>query len=220
MRIINFHGIGQPRRDLETGEAPFWVSNDLFRRVLDSIAEHPERQNLSITFDDSNDSDIEIALPELLMRGLTASFFVLTGRLGKRGSLSRSDVAHLQTCGMAIGSHGTDHSDLTALSPQRLADELTQSRSTLEEICGTSLGGFAIPFGRYNRRVLRAVRDAGFAIAFSSDGGIAFEDRFLRPRRSMRSDMQGAEIDAILDGRMPPLRQLRRAVGMGLKQLM
>ena len=220
MRIINFHGVGLPRRDLEAGEAPFWLATDMFHHVLDRIAEHPERQSLRITFDDSNVSDIEIALPGLMARGLTASFFVLTGRLGRRGSLGRADVAEMFARGMGVGSHGVDHRDLTALAAERLADELAPSRVILEEICGAPVRGFAIPFGRYNRRVLRAVREAGFETAFSSDGGSACADRFLQPRRSLRGDMNFAEIDHILDGRMPPARQVRRVVGMGLKQLM
>lgn len=219
MRIINFHGVGQPRRELEPGEAPFWLATDQFREVLDRIAEHPERQNLRITFDDSNDSDVEIALPELLVRDLTAQFFILTGRLGQRGSLGEADVAALRTHGMGVGSHGTMHSDLTALSPPQLADELAQSRVTLEAICGAPVHCFAIPFGRYNRAVLQAIRQAGFATAFSSDGGNASPNYFLQPRRSVRRDMHIAEIDRVLDGHMPPLRRLRRGVGMQLKRM-
>ncbi|MGN6487375.1 MAG: polysaccharide deacetylase family protein [Devosia sp.] len=219
MRIINFHGVGQPRRELEPGEAPFWLDTDQFREVLDRIAEHPERQNLRITFDDSNDSDLEVALPELLVRDLTAQFFVLTGRLGQPGSLGEADVAALRTHGMGVGSHGTVHSDLTALSPAQLADELAQSRVTLEVICGAPVRSFAIPFGRYNRAVLQAIRQAGFTTAFSSDGGSASPKDFLQPRRSVRRDMELAEIDGVLDGRMPLRQRLRRGVAMQLKRM-
>ncbi len=218
-RIVNFHGVGRPRRDLAPGEAPFWIATDLFRRLLDRIAEHPQRHRLRITFDDSNASDLEIALPELLARGLSASFFVLTGRLGQQGSLGPADVAELRGCGMRIGSHGAGHSDLTTLGPQGLADELAQSKAALEAICRAPVSGFAIPFGRYNRRVLRMIRQAGFERAFSSDGGDALDGSFLQPRRSIRGDMQGSDIDRILDGRMPPLRQVRRALGMGYKRM-
>ncbi len=218
-RIVNFHGIGAPRRDLEPGEGPFWITTDLFRRLLDRIAEHPQRHRLRITFDDSNASDIEIALPELLARELSASFFVLTARLGQRGSLGPADVSELRACGMRIGSHGARHRDLTALNPQGLADELAQSKAALEAICGAPISGFAIPFGRYNRRVLRMIRQAGFERAFSSDGGDALDGSFMQPRRSIRGDMQGSDIDRILDGRMPPLRQIRRALGMSFKRM-
>lgn len=37
--IINvlFHGIGQPGRELEPGEAAYWVKADEFRRILDEV---------------------------------------------------------------------------------------------------------------------------------------------------------------------------------------
>ncbi len=36
-----FHGIGTPRRDLEPGEAAFWISRDRFLDVLDLVAADP-----------------------------------------------------------------------------------------------------------------------------------------------------------------------------------
>ena len=219
MRIINFHGIGRPERELEPGEEPFWLTTEQFRHVLDRIAGHAERTALAITFDDSNSSDLAVALPELLARGLSACFFILTGRLGHPGSLGAADLSELQASGMRIGSHGIDHADLTALSDERLAAELTQSKAALENICGATVDSFAIPFGRYNRAVLKSIRSAGYRAAFTSDGGIARNGRFLRPRRSVRGQMSAGEIEAVLSGRMPPLKRLRRAAAMGLKQL-
>lgn len=219
IRIINFHGIGRPGRPLDTGEAPFWVSTEHFRRILDRIAAHPQRDRLAITFDDGNSSDVAIALPELLGRGLVASFFVLTGRLGHPGSLTAADVAALQAGGMAIGSHGVDHNDLTTLAPAALATELERSRAELEDICGTPVRSFAIPFGRYNRSVLQALFRSGYHLAYTSDGGPARAGEFVQPRRSIRSDMRNGQIERVLGGRMPPLQTLRRAIGMRLKQV-
>ena len=48
---------------------------------------------MRISFDDGNASDLEIGLPALLERGLTATFFVLAGRLGRPGSLDADEVA-------------------------------------------------------------------------------------------------------------------------------
>lgn len=219
IRIINFHGIGHPVRPLESGEAPFWMSAVHFRRLLDRVAEHPERDRIAITFDDGNSSDLAIALPELLGRGLTASFFVLTGRLHRAGSLSRADVMELKAGGMAIGSHGIDHRDLTVLAPEALTIELERSRAELEDICLAPVRSFAIPFGRYSRAVLQALFKAGYHTVHTSDGGVARPGEFVQPRRSIRSDMGHRQIERVLGGRMPPLQTLRRAIGMRLKQL-
>ena len=74
---ILFHGVGKPARELEPGEDVYWVTEDRFRSILDEISGWPE---VRISFDDSNSSDLEIALPALIERGLTADFFVLAGR--------------------------------------------------------------------------------------------------------------------------------------------
>jgi len=219
IRIINFHGIGSPKRVLDSGESPFWLTLDFFRHLLDRIAEHPERNSLVLTFDDGNSSDLELALPELLERRLSAEFFVLAGRLGHQGSLNAGDVRALHFSGMRIGSHGTDHVDLTGLPRQQLATNLANSKAVLEGICGVPIRSFAIPFGRYNRSVLGAIRKAGFDTAFTSDGGPTRGDRFVLPRRSVRNDMWAPEINTILSGRLPAPKRLRRMASMWVKRL-
>src|SRR5687767_10674733 len=89
--VINicFHGIGTPGRDLEPGESRYWIGVDTFHRVLDDLVTWPA---VRISFDDGNASDVEIGLPGLLSRGLTADFFVLAGRLGAPGSLDEPAV--------------------------------------------------------------------------------------------------------------------------------
>ena len=219
LRVLNFHGIGAPGRTLEPGEADYWISVDRFRNVLDRIVNHPNRDRLSITFDDSNISDLVIAAPELQRRGLGAEFFVLTGRIGKPGSLDVEDIRALMSAGMRIGSHGVDHRDWSSLSARELYDELNSSKAVLEGICGCSVRSAGIPFGRYNASVLGALRKAGYAAAYSSDGGSMMTSAFLRPRTSIRQDTTDLALDAILSGREPPWKRLRRLVSTKIRKL-
>lgn len=214
-----FHGIGRPGREMEPGEAPYWVSTDLFEAVLDRIAALPDPGRVRITFDDGNASDHDIALPRLRARGLRAGFFVLTGRLGQPGSLDEARVRALLAAGMTVGSHGIGHRDWTGLAAADLAAELSLSRAGLEEICGAPVTEAGIPFGRYDARVLRAIRAAGYRTAWSSDGGPMDPAAFLRPRASIRGDMKPAEIETILAGNLAPLARLRRAAGMVRKRI-
>ena len=71
-RLLNicFHGIGTPGRALEPGEDRYWITSDEFHRILDEIATWPSTR---ISFDDGNASDLEIGLPALVERGLTAT---------------------------------------------------------------------------------------------------------------------------------------------------
>lgn len=219
VRIINFHGIGEPERALEPGEAPYWIGVDRFRAILDRIVAHPDRGMLAITFDDSNLSDLVIAAPELERRSLSAEFFVLTGRIGMPGSLSASDIRELLRRGMRIGSHGVDHRAWSDASEAELDHELTASRAALEAICERPVRSAAIPFGRYNARVLRGLRKAGYCVAYTSDGGTAGASAFLRPRTSVRSDMGWPSLEAILAGDLPFARRLRRMAAMSVKRI-
>lgn len=218
LRVVNFHGIGSPGRPLEPGEADYWIGVDRFCSVLDRIAGHPDREHLSITFDDGNVSDLTIAAPELQRRGLAASFFVLTGRIGKAGSLGDADIRALMSSGMLIGSHGIAHRDWTGLSARELDDELRASKASLEGICGGPVRSAAIPFGRYNAAVLAALRSAGYAAAYSSDGGSMDNAAFLRPRTSIRRDMSDRILEAILTGDVPVWKQLRRTAAVAIKK--
>lgn len=217
LRTLNFHGIGTPGRPLDPGEAEYWISTDRFFDVLDRIAGHHDRTCLSITFDDGNLSDLTIAAPELRRRGLTAAFFVLTGRLGAPGSLHAGDVRALKDMGMYIGSHGISHRDWASLSANELNEELKGSKAALEGICGEPIRSAAIPFGRYNASVLAALRQAGYAAAYSSDGGSMETTAFLRPRTSIRHDTDDVALDGILSGRMHAWKRFRRKAAMTIK---
>ena len=101
-----FHGIGESRLEREPGESRYWVTEGLFRRVLDYVAAQPD---VELSFDDGNASDVEVALPALRERGLTATYFVLAGRLQDSASLGPADLRELREEGMRIGSHGWAH---------------------------------------------------------------------------------------------------------------
>ena len=216
---IIFHGIGTPKRALEQDEAPYWISEDQFCRVLDMIAALPDPNQIRISFDDSNISDIEVGLPELTERGLMADFFVLTGRIGQAGSLDASDIVTLQNQGMTIGSHGVDHMNWSTLPADKLHHELTASRATLEQICGQTVATAGIPFGGYNAAVLKALRQTGYNCAYSSDCGTMDPNAFLRPRASVQGKMSDADFRALIAGHLSIKRRMRRFIGMTRKRL-
>ena len=217
---LNFHGIGDPSRTLESGEARYWISTAMFTDILDRVAAQPDPGAYVLTFDDGNLSDHDIALPALAARGLGATVFVLTGRIGAPGSLNRVQILALAKAGIAIGSHGVAHRPWSQLDGPALHHELSGSKMALEEICGHPVTLAGIPFGRYNARTLRALRRAGYAAAYSSDGGAMSPSAFLRPRTSLRADMTAAEIGAVLAGHLSPARRVRRALGIAQRRLL
>ncbi len=184
MLNVCFHGVGEPQRELEPGEAIYWVDTDRFLRILDEVAQWPAAR---LSFDDSNASDIEIALPALLERQLRADFFIIAGRLGTPGSLAESDVLELDRHGMGIGSHGMHHISWRGMDSATSEAELGAARDRLAALVGKPVDTAACPRGQYDRSALQALRRHGYSRVFTSDRRPARESQWLQPRYSVRS---------------------------------
>ena len=215
--IFNFHGLGRPSRAMEPGEESYWLSEEQFEGVLDHLAElRRVRCRIGITFDDGNASDIQVALPRLLARNLKATFFVLAGRLDDPNFLSRSDLLALEAAGMTVGTHGYDHIDWRHASEDELTRELCSAREQLADTLGRPVDEIAIPYGAYNARVLKSLRQQNYRAVFTSDGGSASYSNWLRPRTCIRRDTSLADIDEIVgrspfvSGLLPHARRIRQ----------
>jgi peptidoglycan/xylan/chitin deacetylase (PgdA/CDA1 family) len=192
---LNFHGIGRPLgRDFGEGERDFWVKPELFEAILDETA---NRDDVALSFDDGNTSDVDIALPALQRRGLTATFFIVPGWLGNPGFMTKADVRTLATSGMKVGNHGLQHHRWTELSRQELEQEVNAGRQLLEELTGTEIETVAIPFGAYNDLVLDTLR--GYRHVFTSDGGSADPQAWLQSREHVSADQTAADVERLLD---------------------
>ncbi len=179
--ILNFHGLGEPAKPLDPGEDEVWLPTREFEEILDAVR---ERQDIHLTFDDGNISDARIALPALRARGMTAEFFISTGKIGQPGYLDAADIRSLADAGMTIGSHGVEHRSWQGLSVEALRSELEDSRQHLEDMLQRTIDRAALPFGRYERRVMDGLRRAGYARVYTSDGGPARKHAWLQPRNS------------------------------------
>lgn len=217
--VIIFHGIGHPKRQLELGEARFWLSHHRFCQVLDRIVAMGSAAPV-ITFDDGNASDVEIALPELARRKLEAIFFLLTGRLDQSGSLKSTEVTILAQAGHRIGLHGADHVDWRRLDAAGRAREFVDAREELSALAGHPIDTAAAPFGFYDRQTLHDLRRAGFKSLYTSDWGLANTSEFIRPRNCLEGAMGDAALEDALQGRVRLLRQARRVLGISRKRLL
>jgi peptidoglycan/xylan/chitin deacetylase (PgdA/CDA1 family) len=219
--VLNLHGIGTPHDNVSSGELFFWVSRRAFTTLLESIvatraiAQFPA----VITFDDGNASDALIALPELLKRGLKASFFVCAGRIGAPHYLDRLALADLIAEGMEIGTHGKDHRDWRGLDETTLDAELGDARRRIEDVCGIAVTKAAIPFGSYDRRLLRRLSRERFECVYTSDRGLAQSEAWLKPRDTMDSSWQEADIKQVLTVKPSLKARLRRKTAMLYKRL-
>jgi peptidoglycan/xylan/chitin deacetylase (PgdA/CDA1 family) len=213
---VCFHGVGAPARELEPGEARYWVTTGTFHAVLDEIATWPD---VSISFDDGNASDVEHGLPALRDRGLTATFFVLARRLGLPGSLAGDDVRALREAGMTIGTHGMDHRPWRRLPPEARERELVTARERIAAAAGAPVTEAACPLGRYDRRLLADLRRLGYTRVHTSDRRHARPDAWLQPRFSVRDTDTPTALRAEVLSRPGAARRARLAATGLVKRL-
>jgi peptidoglycan/xylan/chitin deacetylase (PgdA/CDA1 family) len=219
--ILNLHGIGSPHHGVPSDEPFYWVTKQAFASLLDDVVASRATSSVptALTFDDGNESDAKIALPALTKRGLKAAFFILAGRIGTPHYLDRKALSDLMSAGMEIGTHGMNHLNWRKLDETALNVEITDARRRIEDTCGIAITKAAIPFGSYDRRVLKRLRNEGFKSVYTSDGGLAKADAWLKPRETLNGFMSETDIRSLLTT-YPTLRaRLRRSAARIYKEL-
>jgi peptidoglycan/xylan/chitin deacetylase (PgdA/CDA1 family) len=212
---VCFHGIGTGGPEREPGESRYWVTEDAFRRMLDQVVDLP---TVSLSFDDGNRSDADIALPALQERGLTATFFALAGRLDDPASLSPHDLRELRSAGMRIGSHGWHHVSWRGLTETDARRELVDARAALAEAAGAPITEAALPLGQYDRQTLTRLRAASYRAVYTSDRFAARDGAWLRPRHSVTAQDTAESVRRVATSR-GGLREARNALASAVKRV-
>jgi len=132
----------------------------------------PEKP-IVITFDDGYQDNYTTAFPILNKYGFTANVFVITSNVGHSNNLSWSQLRNLTNNGWLVESHTVSHEDLTKLDSLKLAQELSDSKTCLEEQLRTPVNYFVYPNGQFDEKVTMAVKDAGYLMAFTTQRGWA-----------------------------------------------
>jgi peptidoglycan/xylan/chitin deacetylase (PgdA/CDA1 family) len=205
---LSFHGVGTPPGPpREAGEHDYWVGRDAFLSLLDEVQ---GRDDVRLSFDDGNASDLEIALPALVDRGMTADFFVVAGRLGTPGNLDADGVRALRDAGMRVGTHGMDHRSWRGLDGPDLGVELVEAREAIADAAGSAVDAAALPLGQYDRTVLAALRRLDYRVVYSSDARRARSGAWFQPRYSVRA---GDTPRSVLETVLAPPRARERLRG-------
>jgi peptidoglycan/xylan/chitin deacetylase (PgdA/CDA1 family) len=123
--------------------------------------------------------------------------------VGVRGGLSRTTIARMTRAGWEVDDHSATHPDLTTVSDERLAAEVTGSRATFRAVLGIDPMFFCYPYGKVDARVRAAVRSAGFAAATTIRPGRATpaQDPLTLPRIVVRRTTTAAGLVRLAAGR-------------------
>jgi peptidoglycan/xylan/chitin deacetylase (PgdA/CDA1 family) len=185
--FLMYHELELPDRQLCQSE-PGYVRYILFAQDFLTQMEHlkmanwhgvsvtaalgaPDTRRVAITFDDGCESDLLAAAPILRKLDFGATFYVTSGFLGRRGYMSPAQLRELSNLGFEIGCHSMTHAHLNDLDDARLHREIIDAKLQLEQITGKPVEHFSCPGGRYNRRVMEIVREAGYRSMATSQAG-------------------------------------------------
>jgi peptidoglycan/xylan/chitin deacetylase (PgdA/CDA1 family) len=123
-----------------------------------------------LTFDDGYLSDYTVALPALRRHGWPGVLDLAVKNL-RSGDIEPWQVRALVAAGWEIAAHTISHVDLTTLDAAQLREETAGSRAELRRRFHVPVDFFCYPLGRYDPRVVAAVRAAGFRGATTENPG-------------------------------------------------
>lgn len=125
-----------------------------------------------ISFDDGYLSHYTHALPVLKALGWPGVLNLEINNV-KPGDLTAGQVRALIDAGWEVDSHTITHPDLRTVGDSQLRQELVGSRSYLKKHFGVPASFFCYPAGRYDSRVIAAVKAAGYSAATTTQPGLA-----------------------------------------------
>lgn len=85
--------------------------------------------------------------------------------------LNTSEIKSLINNGWEIGSHTKTHSNMNSLSSSQIEEEIINSKKEIENQLKTKINYLAYPKGKYNSKILKAVKKAGYKMALTMDDG-------------------------------------------------
>lgn len=141
------------------------------RKNATGSASLPEKA-VFIAFDDGYADNYNYAYPILREERVTATFFVVSGSIGKANRMTPDELREMQTNGMKIGSHTVNHENLTNMSKEEIDFELRASKKALEKILGKPVYALAYPAGKVNEAVLDKAKkyyDMAFLASVSAE---------------------------------------------------
>lgn len=137
-----------------------------------------------LSFDDGYENFADHALPILQVHGYPSILFAVSGLLGQPARwlegggensplLSGERLRQLRSAQVEIGSHAVSHPRLSRLSPEKVRQEVENSKAVLEDLLGEEVGFFAYPYGDYSPMVRDMVETVGYKAALTCSRGVA-----------------------------------------------
>lgn len=136
----------------------------------------PEK-SIVITLDDGYVDNYENAYPIIKEFGFKAAIFDVTSNIDKNPkTITSKQIKEMSENGITISSHTVNHDQLDILSYEKQLETMKKSKEDLEKILGKKVNYIAYPYGKWNKNTLKAAKEAGYTMAFTTDGSWSGKD--------------------------------------------
>lgn len=153
----------------------------LLRDLQKELSGNNTEENIvCCTFDDGRLNNYTTAVPILQELGLTATFFIISGLIGKHINetngkspmMNAQQIRELVSLGHEIGAHTVNHPVLTRIPLDEAREEIVHTKFSLEDLIGASVISFAYPKGAFDKEIRNIVSEAGFQYGVSTIEGL------------------------------------------------
>lgn len=168
-KIIFYHDVSQTYTymgtDLGLIERHLDIINHEGFEVVEKITS-PFKQ-VMICFDDGWEG-IYYSKDFFISKGIRPTIFISNSLIGKPGYLNVAQIKELESLGFMFEGHSWSHYNLPSFSESELRHELSDSKKEIEKILGHSIEAICFPQGRFDDRVIRISKEAGYCYLYSS----------------------------------------------------
>jgi len=154
------------------------------------------------SFDDGYRGDYLNAFPVLQAHNWPGVLNMEVANMKVSWGLSPRVLRRMAASGWEIDAHTLTHPNLTTLDDANLERQVMGSREVLEETLRVPVDFFCYPIGRYDDRVIAAVKAAGFLGATTENPGLASPDDLFQLARIRVS---GSDSASTLEARLQAL---------------
>jgi peptidoglycan/xylan/chitin deacetylase (PgdA/CDA1 family) len=211
--VLMYHRITAPAADAALPD--LWIRPKLFRRQMQALKNHgwtaitaeklavtfaahetPGKKRFVITVDDGAIDGYTTVRPILADLGMSATFFVNPGHVGRSTKMDWNELRQLRAEGHDIANHSLSHADLTALSGTKLKAQIEGAERILAKELGYRPVTFCYPYGFHDAEARAQVKSSGFVLAFTTAYGAreASSSPFRTPRLRMHPSDSPADL--------------------------
>jgi peptidoglycan/xylan/chitin deacetylase (PgdA/CDA1 family) len=216
--IFEYHDLSEKADNIRTFHSPYilltskfyeqmsWLSKNGYQTLSidDLIHNRISNKSVVLSFDDGHISNYTLAFPILKHFKFIATFFIVPKYFNKNNYLTREQILEMHQQGMRFESHSLTHPYIVSLSRKEIVQELTESKDIIQGLLNTAVNHFSIPYGFYNKDLVRHLEEAGYKSLVTEDFGYYKFDKSsfqIVPRFIVKSEIELGKFKNIAERR-------------------